>query len=309
MKDDPLVSIIVPVYNISGYVLKCLNSIKKQSYSNLEIIIVDDGSIDNSGKICDEFCKDEKRAKVFHKKNEGLSSARNFGINKSRGEIIAFVDGDDYIEVDFIKTMQKTMVEDNSDMVVCGYNDVLPKRKVLDGKLATAQLLVKQENLDIIACNKIYKKELFTKSNIKYPEGYKHEDSLTTYKIMAAAKKVSYVSKSFYNYIRREDSIMGQVDVVERLKTREKAARESAVYFAKNEFLKQAAEIAILTAKYAFMDAVIHKEIDKKYFKVNADWINENRLKYKKNKLMTKKLKLYNFLNQVGLYRIFRTIV
>ena len=309
MKNEPLISIIVPVYNISGYILKCLNSIKQQSYSNLEIIIVDDGSTDNSGEICDEFSKNEERARIFHKKNGGLSSARNFGKSKAKGGIIAFIDGDDYIDVDFVKIMYEAMVKDDSDVVICGYNDVKPKRGVLSGKSATARLLVKQENLDILASNKLYKKELFEENNIEYPVGCNHEDSLTTYKVLAAAKKVSYISQPLYNYIRRADSIMGQANIAERLKMRERAAEESVSYFKKDSFLRQAAEVAVLTAKYAFIDAVIHKEIDKKYFKVNADWINENRLKYKKNKIMTKKLKLYNFLNQVGLYRIFRTIV
>ena len=102
---------------------------------------------------------------------------------------------------------------------------------------------------------------------------------------------------------------MGQADKLERLKIRERAAEESADYFARDKFLKQAAEVAILTAKYAFMDAATHGEIEKKYFEVNAKWIEKNRAKYKKNILMTKKLKLYNFLNHVKLYRFFRTIV
>ena len=309
MKDEPLISVVVPVWNISGYVLKCLESIKQQSYTNLEIIVVDDGSTDDSGKVCDEFRKRDKRVRVFHKKNGGLSSARNFGMEKSRGEIIAFIDGDDYIDDNFIKIMYETMAKDDSDVVICGYNEVLPKRKILSGELATAELLIKQRNLDILASNKLYKKELFEKKNIKYPVGYNHEDNLTTYKVLAAAGRVSYISHSLYSYIKREDSIMGKANVVERLKMREKAAEEAVVYFAKNEFLRQASEVAVLTAKYAFMDAVIHKEIDERYFSPNAEWVDKNRLKYSKNELTTKKLKLYNFLNHWGLYRLFRTIV
>ncbi|MBR3230838.1 glycosyltransferase [Candidatus Saccharibacteria bacterium] len=309
MKDAPLISVIIPVYNISGYILKCLNSIKRQSYTNLEIIIVDDGSTDDSGRFCDGFGESDNRARVFHKKNGGLSSARNFGLDKARGEIIAFIDGDDYIDENFIKKMYGAMAHDKADVVVCGYNNVLPKKEILSGRLATAKLLVGQENLDILASNKLYKKKLFKESGIKYPVGYNHEDNLTTYKILAAARMVSYIPESLYNYIKREDSIMGRADTIERLKMREMAAEEAAAYFIEDDFLRQASEVAILTAKYAFMDAAIHKEIEKKYFKVNAQWVDRNRLSYKKNRLMTKKLKLYNFLNHIGLYKLFRTIV
>ena len=98
MKNDSLVSVVVPVYNIKDYIEKCLKSIVSQSYDNLEIVVVDDGSTDESGKLCDEFAKKDKRVRVFHKKNGGLSDARNFGIKKSQGEIVALVDGDDYVE-------------------------------------------------------------------------------------------------------------------------------------------------------------------------------------------------------------------
>ncbi|MBR3263659.1 glycosyltransferase [Candidatus Saccharibacteria bacterium] len=309
MNDEPLISIIVSVYNISNYVPKCLDSINEQTYSNLEVIVVDDGSTDDSGKICDEFGKRDHRFKVFHKKNGGLSSARNFGIEKAKGEMVALIDGDDYIDAGFIKAMYLAMKADEADIAVCGYNNLSPKREVLSGKMATAKLLVGQENIDIIACNKLYKKELFKKNNIEYPVGCKYEDSLTTYKIMVAAKKITYVPRSLYNYVKRDDSIMGQADNLERLKARERAAEEAVDYFAGDEFLKQAAEVAVLTAKYAFMDAAAHGEIGKGHFEINAEWINKNLAKYKKNRLMTKKLKLYNSLNHVKLYRFFRTIV
>lgn len=309
MNKQPLVSVIVPVYNIKNYVEDCLNSICAQSYDNLEIIVVDDGSTDGSDKICDFLETKDKRIKVFHKKNEGLSEARNFGIEKAKGEILAFVDGDDQILKNFIERMYAGMIDKKVEIVICGYNDVAPKGRSMTGEEATAQLLIKQENIDIIACNKIYKKSLFSENNIKYPTGDKHEDSLTTYKLMAAAKRVLYIPESLYVYVKREGSIMNHVDNVERLKMRERAAEESVKYFNNNLFLKQAAEIAVLTSKYAFMDAAIHKEIEKKYYDPNSQWIKNNRSIYKKNALMTKKLKLYILLNQANLYKIFRTIV
>jgi glycosyltransferase involved in cell wall biosynthesis len=308
MKNNSLVSVVVPVYNIKNYIEKCLESIISQSYENLEIVVVDDGSTDESGRLCDEFAKKDKRVKVFHKKNGGLSDARNFGIKKSQGEIVALVDGDDYVDADYIKAMYEVMVKDDSDIVVCGFDNIIPSSFVVSGEEATKKLLVEQENIEIVAWNKLYKKELFEKG-IEYPVGDKHEDALTTYKLFAEAKKVSYVSKSLYHYVKREDSIMGQKDIVGRLEMRKKAAKEAVEYFADNSQLKQAAEVAVLTARYAFMDAAIHGEINKKYFAPNAKWVDENRKKYQNNKLMTKKLKLYNSLNHLKLYKVFRTIV
>lgn len=307
--DKTLVSVIVPVYNISDYILKCLKSIGKQSYSNLEIIVVDDGSTDKSGEICDEFARGDGRVKVFHKKNGGLSEARNFGIKKAKGEIIALVDGDDFVEVDYIKTMYEATVKDDADVVICGYNEVVPKEQTMSGEEATKKLLVEQENLEIVAWNKLYKKKLFVGNNIEYPVGEKHEDALTTYKILASAKKVSYVPKSLYHYVTRDDSIMGQGDILGRLKMRERAAEEAVRYFVQNPKLKQAAEVAVLTSKYAYMDAAIRGEIEKKYYEVNAKWVRENSKNYKNNQLLTSKLRLYNFINKVKLYKVFRTIV
>lgn len=304
-----LVSVIVPVYNIQDYVLRCLESISNQSYKDIEIIVVDDGATDKSGEICDEFARKDKRAKVFHKKNVGLSDARNYGIKKARGEIIALVDGDDFVKADYIKAMYEAMTKNDADVVICGYNEMAPKEQTISGEEATKKLLVEQENLEIVAWNKLYKKSLFIKNSILYPVGEKHEDALTTYKVLAAAKSVSYVPKSFYHYVTREDSIMGQGDVLGRIKMRERAAEEAVKYFAKNPELIQAAWVAVLTSKYAYMDAATRGEIDKKYYKINADWVRKNSKKYKNNKLLTSKLKLYNFLIKVNLYKAFRTII
>ena len=303
---NTLVSVIVPVYNIGEYIEKCLESLVSQRYRELEIIVVDDGSTDNSAKICDKFAKKDARVKIFHKKNGGLSAARNFGIKKARGELIALVDGDDFVKSGFISEMVQAMKEE-IDIVVCGYNEIVPKRENLNGKAATERLLIRQDNLEIVVWNKLYRREIF--SGIEYPEGEKYEDSLTTYKFLAKARKVSYVGKSLYNYVSRDESIMGQSEVLERLKIRQKAAEEALKYFKDDEGLYMAAEAAMLTAKYAFMDAAIKKEISWDYYILNSAWIKKYKILYDGNKLINKKLKFYNFLNSIGLYRVFRTII
>lgn len=302
----PLVSVIIPVYNIPEYVLKCLESIARQSYENLEIIVVDDGSTDESGKICDEFSKQDKRVTVFHQKNGGLSSARNFGILKAKGEFIALIDGDDFVKKDFIQAMVNVM-KDDVDVAICGYDEFVPEGETLSGGETAARLLIKQENMEIVAWNKLYRRELF--SEIKYPVGKNHEDSLTTYKILAAARKVVYVPKSLYCYIKRAGSIMDEAGVVARLKARLQAAEEAEEYFKNDAELRSAAEIAVLTAHYAFMDAAAKGKIEKKYFVSNSEWIKKHKFKFKKHKFMNLKLKFYNFLNSVKLYKLFRTIV
>lgn len=307
--DKTLVSIIVPVYNIQDYICKCLESLARQNYENIEIIIVDDGSTDKSSKICDEFVKKEKRARVYHKKNGGLSDARNFGIKKSNGKIIALVDGDDYVEKGYIKSMIEVLESTDADVVVCGFNNEIPKSAIMVGKEATKKLLIGQENIDMVAWNKLYKKELFIKEKIWYPTKMKHEDALTTYKLFSKAKVVAYLNKSLYHYVEREKSIMAEVRTVDRLKIRELAAKEAIDYFNNDIDMKNAAKISLLLAKYAFIDAAVRGEIDNEYYTKNIEWVKNNKNSFKGNKYLTKKLKLYNFLVLIHSYKIFRKII
>lgn len=308
----PLISIIIPVYNVKAYVGKCLDSIKRQKYENLDIIIVDDGSIDESGKICDEFAKNEIRARVFHKKNGGLSNARNFGIKKAKGEIIAFVDSDDFVQKEYVSAMYEDMEKNNVDMVICGYDLIKPKKEIISGKTATIKLLTKQENIDIVAWNKLYKKSLFIDNNLWFPEGKKYEDTLVVYKILAQAKKVSYLDKSLYRYVERKESIMKTEKTEDRLMARELAAKEAIEFFKNDIDLKQAAEVSLLLANYAFLDFAIGGKIDKKYGEQAKKWIKEHRDDFVGNKYITKKLRTYNLASaKVGgvVYWIFRKII
>ena len=306
----PLISIIVPVYNVQDYVLKCLNSLVEQSYDSIEIIVVDDGSTDESGDICDDVAKKNKKIKVFHKNNGGLSSARNYGIKKAKGEYICFVDSDDYVKKDFVKKLVEAALEnEEADIAVCGYNFEIPKAEVLTGKEATIRLLVEQNNMEIIAWNKIYKRNIF--DGISYPEGMNYEDNLTTYKLLSKANKVVYIPESLYVYVERSGSITKDEKKEEKLKHREMAAKEAVLYFAKQKDLKQAAEIAVMTAKLAWMDFAISGDVDKKYLDDGMKWINNNRQKIMANEFLSQKLKLYVFLTTKlngKLYILFRKI-
>lgn len=321
MKDGlPLISVVVPVYNVEKYVAKCLKSIIGQSYKNLEILVVDDGSTDGSGRICDEFMSNDSRIRVIHQKNGGLSIARNVGIEKARGEFVCFVDSDDYVKENFVKKLYEAVLRWGADVAVCGYEekngsssvDVLSKEEVLSGEEATIKLLVQQENIDVIAWNKVYRRELFTKSGVRFPEGMKYEDSLTTYKLLSLAKRVVYISEASYVYLRRDDSITKSDKKEESLKMRELAARSAVDYFKKNLRLAQAAEVSRLLAKYAFLDASIRGEVGKEYGEDALKWIRKNVSAYAKNPFMTKKLKIYNVLNSKfngKPYRVFRRLI
>lgn len=307
--NEPLISVIIPIYNVEDYVFSCVDSVRRQSYKNLEILLIDDGSTDRSGEICDEISKLDKRVKVFHKENGGLSDARNFGISKARGEILALVDGDDKVESEYIKIMYDKMYETGADVVVCGYDEEAPREKNITGRKAALNLLLKQKNYEIVAWNKLYRKKLF--DNILYPIHEKHEDSLTTYKILAEADKVAYVPEKLYHYILRDGSIMNEVKINDRLEMRLKAAKEAVKYFDGDKDLTQAAEIAVLTAHFAFLDAAIRKELPNEIFKREVEWIKNNFKKYKNNKYLTEKLAGYILMVKYSngkIYQAFRKI-
>ena len=307
----PLISVIVPVYNVKKYVEKCLDSILRQKYKNLDIVVVDDGSDDGSSEICDNLEKKDKRVRVFHKKNGGLSDARNFGLRKAKGDIVAFVDSDDFVNENFVGAMLESMEKNNADVVVCGYNDIVPNEENMSGGEAAVKLLTHHENVDTVTWNKMYKKSLFLGNEIWFPVGKKHEDTLTTYKLLARAKRVSYINRPLYYYIDRKGSIMSTEKIEGRLAMRELAAKEAVDYFRNHNDLRQAAEISLLLAKYAYLDFAIAGKINENDGRKARRWIAENTNKYKGNKYLSKKLKLYNILSTkiggVG-YLVFRKI-
>lgn len=210
---DQLLSVIVPVYNVQEYVSYCINSLLRQTYQNLEIILVDDGSTDDSGRICDQFAAEYDRVVVYHKKNGGLSSARNYGLQYASGEIVAFVDSDDWVDAEMYSTLIRDMQENHSDVSACGYRLVYDDVESAEATSAPGQLRVFRgtevlSNLytDFCAWNKVYRKELF--AEISFPEGKLYEDARTTYKIMALASVATVNSGKFYNYRQRSGSIM-----------------------------------------------------------------------------------------------------
>ncbi len=227
MRDEiPLVSVIVPVYNAERFLEKCIESIRSQSYSNLEIILVDDGSLDHSGEICDHYAEMDSRIIVTHQENRGQSRARNVGVTLSKGEMLLFVDSDDYIDLQMVEQMYNRILEDRSDLAVCGYSFLDETGKelgtyVLQNSVQTGFQTLEMaygENgflLNSIIVNKLYKRVLFKK--ICFPEGRVHEDEATVYKLIDQSQRVSILSEVLYYYIEHSNSTMTSGYSVRRL--------------------------------------------------------------------------------------------
>lgn len=298
------VSIVVAAYNIQDYISACLESIIKQTYQDLEIIVVDDGSTDGTRKLIREFAKQDDRIKIIHQKNAGLSAARNSGILAATSEYVCLIDGDDTISPDYVTKLYSRAFHAQADIAVCGYETVsvnhseshvtFHEAEVASGLDAARNLLLTQENLDIVAWNKIYKRSVFTENNIFYPVGDIHEDNLTTYKLYAAANKVAYLMEPLYQYYRREGSIMDKTTTLARIKIKERSAIEAMDYFAREEpAVRAAARVSLLIAKFAYVDAYLRGEIPEIYARKALKWIRAHTSEYYRNRELTPKLRTY----------------
>ena len=202
-----LISVIIPVYKVEKYLCRCVDSVLEQTYTNMEIILVDDGSPDNCPVMCDEYARQDSRVKVIHQENSGLSGARNAGIDMAQGQWLAFVDSDDYLAEDFLSRLYEACVSTGSDMSVCRWEyvrgETIPEHgtgetRVYTGREMLANLYVPDGAYFVVAWNKLYRKELF--EDIRYPLGRIHEDEATTYRIYDKVKKAAYVDRSLYGY-------------------------------------------------------------------------------------------------------------
>jgi glycosyltransferase involved in cell wall biosynthesis len=217
MIKSELISIIVPVYNTGKYLDRCIKSLINQTYNNLEIILVNDGSTDNSKEICDFYTKRHLNIVAIHKENGGLSDARNFGIEISKGDYIGFVDADDYVSPNMYDDLYNSCKEYNSDISMCGRFDVinglnkssltLPKVKKFSSTEALARLL-KSDKIDSSVCDKIFKKRLF--ANLRFPLKKYNEDIFITSKLIHLSKSIVHIGKPLYYYYHRDGSITSE---------------------------------------------------------------------------------------------------
>jgi len=213
MKKD-LISVVIPVYNVELYLEKCLDSVINQTYSFLEIILIDDGSKDKSGEICDKYANIDKRIKVIHKENGGLSDARNMGIEKSTGKYITFIDSDDYVELDYIEYLYNLMMKYDTKISFCkcivrykGDNSEIIDKKTSRKctKVEALKEILYAHDFEVSAWGKMYLRSHF--DDVRYPKGKLFEDNNTTYKVIDKNEIVALGYEKKYNYIMHSNSI------------------------------------------------------------------------------------------------------
>lgn len=243
---EPLISVIVPVYKVEKYLDRCVESIVDQTYSNLEVILVDDGSPDHCPAMCDAWTEKDSRIKVVHKKNGGLSDARNAGMEVSNGELIGFVDSDDWISPDMYQRLYETMESDNSDIAACGvemvWEDGTATRMLTKSgncvlsKEEAMQALIKESWIKQPVWYKLYKADIIR--HIPFPVGKYHEDTFWSYQIIGMAEQVSVIDYVGYYYWQRSGSIMGEayslkrLDAIEALEHRQNYLENNFPYLA-----------------------------------------------------------------------------
>ena len=207
------ISVVIPMYKVEKYLKKCIESVLKQTYTNLEIILVDDGSPDKCGEICEEYKKKDSRIKVIHKENGGLSDARNKGIDVATGKYVTFIDSDDFIEENYIEFLYNLIQKYNADISI-GSHKVIYNNRIIDKSTykefsenseKILEKILYDDGVDLSAWGKLYKIKLF--DEIRFPKGRLYEDSATTYKLIHLANVIAVSSRPIYNYVMRNNSI------------------------------------------------------------------------------------------------------
>ncbi len=228
---DEKISIIIPVYNVENYIRKCIDSVINQTYKNLEIILIDDGTPDNSGKICDEYAEKDSRIIVLHNENMGLSGARNCGLDIATGKYVSFIDSDDYVDTCYIEKLYNALKSENADMAICKFKyifekdykninikSILPyKTKVFNSEQALNNMYSysKRAISFVTAWGGVAKIELF--DGVRYPIGKIIEDEYTTYKLYMKCNKISYYNEPLYYYVQRTGSILNSPFTIEKV--------------------------------------------------------------------------------------------
>ena len=257
------ISVIVPVYNVEQYLERCVDSIINQTYTNLEIILVNDGSTDNSGKLCDELAKKDERIRVIHKENGGLSDARNRGIDESESDLVGFIDSDDYIDSDMYEVLLKNLNDTDADLSMCALYDVYnntPEAQVTNKetwKLSSEQairMVMEAKILSVTAVNKLYRKSLFT--DLKFEVGKIAEDAFIMIKLLDKCEKIVATNEKKY-YVHRENSITTQKFSTKFLNVIEAYEQNSNIILEKYPKLKDVAQTRMNWAYFYVLDRLL----------------------------------------------------
>ena len=296
----PKVSVIVPVYNVEKYIEKCLNSLVNQTLEDIEIIVVNDGSTDGSEKIIKNFQANNPNKIIYLKKeNGGLSDARNYGMLFATGEYIAFLDSDDYIELDMYKTMYEMAEKENSDMVECNFYWEYPNKTKVDIGERYSSKKECLAKIRVVAWNKLIKKSVLEESKVTFPKGYRYEDAEFTYKLIPYLNKISFACEPFVHYIQRNNSISNSqnertkeiFDIFEHVISYYK---EKGIYEEYSEELEYTYTRILLCSSLLRMVKIKDKKTRKEL--LNKTWKNLNTTfpNWKKNRILNEQKNLKN---------------
>jgi len=265
-KKENLITIIIPVYNVENYLSECVESVIAQSYKNLEIILVDDGSKDSSGKICDELATKDDRIKVIHKENGGLSDARNVGIEASSGDFICFVDSDDIIDKNFVLIHYNALISNEADLSVCLYKKFVDKSELLNLNQTKNPEIVKMNKNELInqlflrnnihyicACTKMYKKQIF--NDLRFDKGRLYEDEFIVYKVFNSCENAVFINSELYFYRGRPGSITRQASFKEKNLDSFYAIESCYNFFKNTEFEQPALNRLVNSTAYSYCAA------------------------------------------------------
>lgn len=301
MKSEELISVIVPVYKVEKYLDKCIQSIVEQTYQNLEIILVDDGSPDICPGICDEWGMKDSRIKVIHKENGGLSSARNAGMAVAKGEYIGFVDSDDYIENNMYEKLYTIIKTEEADLAICNFdivtergelieNGLLIKDEVFSGKVGLEKLMQERGWYYVTAWNKLYSRKIV--EEMKFPVGKIHEDEFFVHRVFGKCSKIVSISQGLYKYVQRQGSIMNATKGIKKLDVIE--AFCDRIMFYKEHNMEEIALNFLPVLKQTYVDKRLDlfgvytrkkrlriKEIDKLFYKVYFSYKKDASIKEK----------------------------
>ena len=216
---EPLISIIVPVYNVENYVAECITSLINQTYRNIEILLVDDGSTDKSGQICDSFANDD-RIRVFHTKNAGVSAARNYALDRARGDYIGFADSDDRAEPEMFETLLRCAEKSGADVALCGFDREYPSGirqssrppvyVEASGAEAVSTVFYEYGLIYNYAWNKLFRREFF-ESGLRFPVGFLYEDQYVITRLLCSGGKIACMPEILYHYRQRRSSIVHEM--------------------------------------------------------------------------------------------------
>ena len=291
----PKVSVIVPIYNVEKYLEKCINSLLSQTLEDIQIILVNDGSKDNSGNIAKEYEQNNKDRVIYvEKENGGLSDARNYGLKYATGDFIAFLDSDDYIEKNAYEEMYNKAIEENADYVECDFIWEFPNKIRVDKQYPYKNKKEMLSFVRVVAWNKLIKRQLITDNNLEFPKGLRYEDVEFTYKLIPFINKFTYVDKPFIHYVQREGSIAN----VQNERTAEIfTVLDNVIEFYKknNIYEKYRDELEYIYVKFLLCSSlkriskIAEKKERKQAQKETWDNINKKFPNWRKNSILKKK--------------------